>query len=128
MMINKIPTFCLRTAGMLCAFVNFILGCAASTRAFIDRENVPQFAGAKIIKLTLTNGNVLKFDRDGGRYYEHYGSKKRVIVGRTENDQKVAISLDRVLKAYVESDGATAESSGLLFPTVLLVGLAVAIF
>jgi hypothetical protein len=112
-------------AAIVFVLISFFLGCAASTRAYVDRENVPQFAEMKIIKLTLTNGNVVKFDRAGGRYYEQYKGKKHVIAGRAEDGQIAVIELDRVSKAYVES--ATEEGNGMFFPALIIVGFAVAI-
>jgi hypothetical protein len=105
--------------------IHFAMGCAGSTRTLVGKESVPQLPETKITQVTLTNGEVVQFDRDGAYYYERYKNKKRVIVGRTRSGENVMIALDEVRKAYIEKNVAADESAA-VFPTFLIVGLVVA--
>ncbi len=121
----------LLTAAMLCAFVNFVLGCAAPARRFVSPESVPHLTTEKIAKVTLARGEVVKFDADGARYHEKYKKRQRVIVGKTEEGKPVVIGLDQVLRACVEKDHIAVEDSEQTFSALLLVlvsGLLVAAF
>lgn len=112
-------------AAFLGFIIQFAIGCAGSTKTLVSKENVPQSPEAKIAQVSLMNGEVIKFDRDGGHFYERYKNKKRVIVGRTSAGQNVVIALNEVRKAYIEQYIAD-EGSAAAFPTFLIVGLVVA--
>jgi len=109
---------------VLCSFI--MMGCAGSAKTFLSRENLPEFPNAKILKVTLTNGENIQFDRNGAYYYEQYQNRRRVIIGKTENGQSVALALVEVRQAYVESAGRAEENSRMIFPTVLVMGVVIA--
>ncbi len=118
--------FCrLVVAAFFSLLIHFAIGCAGSTKTLVSKENVPQLPEAKITQLTLTNGAMVQFDRNGAYYYERYKNKKRVIVGITQTGENVVIALNDVRKAYIEKNVAD-DGSAAIFPTFLIVGLVVA--
>jgi hypothetical protein len=116
--------------GIAAAFVvgvYFITGCAGSSRTIINQESVPYFTNAKIMSLTLLNGEVIAFDANGGQYYERYKNQQRVIVGKTVQGPSAVIALDNVRKARLANGAGEVDNRGLFFPTLLIVGVAAAI-
>ncbi|MGH7597484.1 MAG: hypothetical protein ACREOI_14110 [bacterium] len=105
--------------------VYLISGCAGSTKTLVGKENVPQLSGTKITQVTLTNREVVRFDHDGAYYYERYGNKRRVIVGRITTGENAVIALNEVRNVYVEQNVAD-DGSAAAFPTFLIVGIVVA--
>ena len=112
-------------AAFFCIFVHLVNGCAGPAKTLVGKENVPQFSGAKITQVTLTNREVIRFDRDGARYYERYANQRRVIVGRITTGENIVIALNEVRNAYVEKNVAE-DGSAAVFPTFLIVGIVVA--
>jgi hypothetical protein len=112
-------------AAFFSLIIHFAIGCAGPTKTLISKESVPQLPEAKITQVTLTNGAMVQFDRDGAYYYERYKNTKRVIVGRTKRGENVVIALNEVRKAYIEQNVAD-DGSAAVFPTFLIVGLVVA--
>jgi hypothetical protein len=112
-------------AAFFSLFIWFIIGCAGSTKTLVSQDSVPQLPEAKITQVTLMNGEVVQFDRDGAQYYERYKTKKRVIVGRTKMGENVVIALNEVRKAYIEKNLADDEGAA-VFPAFLIVGVVVA--
>lgn len=100
----------------------FIAGCAGSAQTMINRESIPNFAETKILSVTLMNGDVITFDDEGGRYYERYKNKTRVIIGRIESGKTAEIALANVRRARLENHEVEIEHSGFV-PIVLLVGV-----
>jgi len=115
-------------AAFLSVLLQLIIGCAgtAPSGTRIDGEDVPQFAGVKIISLMLTNGKEIAFADDGGWYYKRYGNRTRVIVGKTAQGESVTIPSINVREAYVANADAEAENNGVFFPAFLVVGVVVA--
>jgi hypothetical protein len=107
--------------------VYFITGCAGSSRTIINQESVPYFTDAKIMSVTLLNGEVIAFDANGGQYYERYNNKPRVIVGKTAQGPSAVIALDNVRTARLANGAGEVDNRGLFFPTLLIVGVAAAI-
>ncbi|MDZ7362995.1 MAG: hypothetical protein ONB46_20085 [candidate division KSB1 bacterium] len=107
--------------------VYFITGCAGSSRTIINQESVPYFTNAKIMSVTLLNGEVIVFDANGGQYHERYNNKPRVIVGKTAQGESTVIALDNVRTARLDNGAEEVDNRGLFFPTILIVGVAVAI-
>lgn len=105
--------------------IHFAIGCAGSTKTLVSKDSVPQLPEAKITQVTLTNREVVQFDRDGAHYYERYKNKKRVIAGRTKTGENVVIALNEVRNVYVEQHVAD-DGSAAAFPAFLIVGLVVA--
>jgi hypothetical protein len=121
----------LLTAAMLCAFVNFVLGCAAPARRFVSPESVPRLSTERIVKVTLARGEVVKFDAAGARYHEKYKNQQRVIAGKTEEGKTIVIGLSQVLRACIAKDHVAVEDSEQAVSALLLVvagGLLVAAF
>jgi len=112
-------------AAFFSLLIHFAIGCAGSTKTLVSKDSVPQLPEAKITQVTLTNREVVQFDRDGAHYYERYKNKKRVIVGRIKTGENVVIALNEVRKAYIEKNVAD-DGSAAVFPTFLIVGLVVA--
>ena len=112
-------------AAFFSLLIYFAVGCAGSTKILIGKESVPQSPEAKITQATLVDGQVVKFDRDGARYYERYKNMRRVIVGRTKMGKYAVIALNEVRNVYVEQNIAE-DGSAAAFPTFLIVGLVVA--
>jgi hypothetical protein len=112
-------------AAVFSLLIHFAVGCAGSTKTFVSKESVPQLPEAKITQVTLTNGAMVQFDRDGAHYYERYKNKKRVIVGRTKTGENVVIDLNEVRNAYTAHNVAD-DGSAAAFPTFLIVGIVVA--
>jgi hypothetical protein len=73
----------------------------------------------------LINREVVRFDRDGAHYYERYGNKRRVIVGRITTGENAVIALNEVRNVSVEQS-VTEDGSAAAFPTFLIVGIVVA--
>jgi hypothetical protein len=109
-------------AVFLSLVVYCLSGCAGSAKTVIDRESIPYFAETKILSVTLMNGDVLAFDSDGGRYYERYRNKNRVIAGRTEVGKMAEIPLDNVRRARLENHEVEISQNGFV-PVVLIVGV-----
>jgi hypothetical protein len=105
----------------------FIIGCAGPSRTIINQENVPNFAEAKITSVTLMNGDVVIFDGNGAQYYERYGNRQRVIVGKTDRGQKVVIALDNVRNAHLDEYEIEGDTAGMFFQTILFVGIMAAV-
>jgi hypothetical protein len=112
-------------AAFFSLLIYFTIGCAGSTKTLIGKESVPQSPDVKITQATLVDGQVVRFDRDGARYYERYKNKRRVIAGRTKIGENAIIALNEVRNVYVEQNIAD-DGSAAAFPTFLIVGLVVA--
>ncbi len=112
-------------AAFFSILIHLINGCAGSTKAFVDKENVPQLPEANITQATLMNGQVVQFDRNGARYYERYKNKRRVIAGRTRTGESAVIALTEVRNVYIAKNGSD-EGSEAAFPTLLIMGIVVA--
>ncbi|MCG3121380.1 MAG: hypothetical protein ALAOOOJD_04445 [bacterium] len=106
--------------------IGFLMGCAGPAKTVINKESIPYFTETKILSVTLMNGEVIRFDQNGGQYYEHYKNKARVIVGRTEPGKSIVIALDNVRKARLENQ-EEVDTNGVFIPALLIVGLVVAI-
>jgi len=112
-------------AAFFSLFIHLISGCAGSTKTFVSKERVPQYSGVKITHVTLTNHEVIRFDREGAYFFERYKNKMNVIVGRTKSGENAVIALSQVGSVYVEQN--VAEDGGAAaFPTFLIVGIVVA--
>ena len=112
-------------AAFFSLIIYFASGCAGSTKTLIGKESIPQSPEAKITQATLVNGQVVKFDRAGARYYDQYMNKRRVIVGRTKMGENAVIALNEVRNVYIEQNIAE-DGSAAAFPTFLIVGIVVA--
>lgn len=106
--------------------LGLLMGCAGSAKTVVNKESIPYFTETKILSVTLMNGEVILFDQNGGQYYERYKNKTRVIAGRTVPGKTVVIALDQVRKARLANE-EEVEASSMFFPTLLIVGLVVAI-
>lgn len=103
----------------------FLSGCAGPSKTYINNGSIPNFKDSKILSVTLYNRNVVIFDADGGRYYERYKNRLKVIVGKTAPGQSVVIPLEEVRLARLEDEKPEADAK-MLFPTVLIIGLVAA--
>lgn len=117
---ERLPLFL--TAAMLWSF---IATCAAPQSIFVDEDSTVSLSNEKITRVTLTTGEVIQFEREGARYRKTYQNERRVIVGRTEEGRWAVIALDEVLKVRIEKETAREDVGGMIFPTVLIVGLVV---
>lgn len=114
-------------AAAFAVLICFLIGCAGTSKTVINQESVPYFTEAKILNVTMMNGEVMTFDTAGAHYHERYKNKQRVIVGRTDKGQNVVIALDNVRNARFENSEAEMDARGMFFPTFLIVALLVAI-
>ena len=104
----------------------FIAGCLMPARTIIHQENAASLSGGKIVQLTLVNGEVINFDTAGGRFYGNYEDRQRVIVGRSAAGRRLAIGLEHVHLALVESH-AGEQGYVDVFPALIVVAMVFAL-
>jgi len=76
---------------VLVAFVNFTFGCTTAVK--VPREELPKVkTDEKIIEVVLKTGDVIKFDSDGGKYYQ----SAQKIVGMGADGKPIEIPFQRV--------------------------------
>lgn len=95
-----------RLLSIFLIFLHLILisGCTTTKQStyLTDELRYPQ--GGKIIQVDLKNGEILKFDKDGGSYIETVKNNRlyRGIVGVTVDGRPVDIDIDSVLEVRLE--------------------------
>jgi hypothetical protein len=74
-------------------------------RVSITEDQIPQHANAKILRVILKNGDIIQFNKDGGRYIEKPLADRlyKAIVGVTMEAKVVEISPDKVLDIRIET-------------------------
>ncbi|MBI5473415.1 MAG: hypothetical protein HY961_13805 [Ignavibacteriae bacterium] len=98
-----------------------IYGCATTNRVTLPANEIPVGSSFKIVSVILTDGQLVTFDRNGGRYVERTidGAPRRVIVGEA-NSKDVEIDPEKVLEVRFEH-----EESGGSFAAGFLLGIPV---
>ncbi len=104
-----------------------LAGCMMPSEQIVRTESASRLSGEKIIQVTLTGGEVVNFDRRGARYLERYEDQSRVLVGRTEDGRLLVINLEQIRDALIESEPVAEGRQFDAFPTLIMVGLAVAV-
>ncbi len=116
----------LSTAAVLLVLVYFAAGCAGQSRSLIRTKSVSNLEGEKIVQLTLTTGEVVRFNSSGGHYYDEHRGDTKVIAGRSEAGKLIAIPVIQVQEALVERI-VDEEAHVDVFPALIITGLAVAV-
>lgn len=98
-----------------------IYGCSVTNRVTLPANEIPVGSNFKIATVILKDGEIIEFDRNGGRYVEKTNDGKafRVIVG-TANSKDVEIDSEKVLEVKFEQ---TESSGGGSFIVGFLLGL-----
>jgi hypothetical protein len=100
-----------RIAFLFCSLYVFFIGCQSTKESSFIAEDVSSFRDKKISAITLKNGEIRKYDRVGGRYYEEKrdtGTLKQVV-GYDPTGSALNVELSRILEVQcqsLESDGA----------------------
>ncbi|MGH7492093.1 MAG: hypothetical protein ACREOO_06820 [bacterium] len=115
----------LLTAAVLFAAMQFCAGCVGQSKSLVRAQSVSRLEAEKIVQVTMLHGQVVRFDRNGARYYERYKNHAEVIIGRTEAGDGVVIPVERVQEALVERI-VDENSSADVFPAVIIAGFLVA--
>ena len=76
------------------------MGCQSSKEASFISQDISSFRDKKITAITLKNGEIRKYDKVGGRYYEEKTDTGfvRKIVGFDAVGTALNVNLDRVLE------------------------------
>ena len=112
-------------AAMPCFAAAFMSSCAPP-RPLLRPSDVAQRGNEKIARMTMTSGEVIKFDFNGGRYYAKHKNKTRVIVGKTIKGIAVELDLDRVLRIYTVRDWEEERLHRSVFPAFFILAFLVA--
>lgn len=116
----------LTIAALLLAAAHFAAGCAAQSHSFIRAENVHDLHAGKIVQITLTSGEVVRFDNRGARYYQEYRGHMDAVAGRTTSGELYVTSTAQVRQALVERT-VEQEPRIDIFPVLIIISLAVAL-
>ena len=96
-----------------------IYGCSTTNRITLPGNEIPVGSNFKISTVILKNGEIIEFNREGGRYVDKTidGKSYRVIVG-TAHSKDVEIDPEKVLEVKFEQEGLSSTGSfivGFLF-------------
>ncbi len=109
----------------LCAYCFWMVGCTATTRDTIIRDELPEWANEKIVEVMLDNGDIVRFDGTGGHYVPTYGAEtsRAMIVGLTWDKKTINVDVEKVLEVKIERTETSAVGT-ILF---IFVGVPVAL-
>jgi len=118
-----------RNALLLCALYVFFTGCQSTKDYAYLAQDTRSYTDKKITSLTLKNGDVVIFDKIGGRYSEEKrdSGALRQFIGFDQAGQTKTVDFSRVLEVQCqksESDpGGTILAATLAGGVILFVAL-----
>ncbi len=91
-------------------------GCTKAARESISSEELVTSDEMKVLSVILTNGTIITFDSNGGRYIEQQGQVRfyRAIVGMTSEGSAVEVEPDSALEIRIEKKEADEAATVLL--------------
>ncbi len=110
-------------AGLLILLLLFNSGCYQSL-VFLDAETVPKHNNLKILELVTKSGKHIKFDENGGKYFEYDSGKIKycAVTGTTNEGIFVQISYDDIVTVVIRDRSFTSS----WLQTTALLSLAIA--
>jgi hypothetical protein len=105
----------------------FFMGCQSSKETSYIGQDIGSFRDKKVSSLTLKNGEVRKYDKIGGRYYEEKRDSgfTRQIVGLDPTGASLNVDISRILE--VQCQAFETDGGGTVLTTILIIGGGLAI-
>ncbi len=114
-----------RNGLLLCTLYMFFMGCQSTKESSYIGVDIGSFRGKKISAVTLKNGEIRKYDKVGGRYYEEKRDSGlvRQIVGLDAMGASLNIDLNRILE--VQCQTTETDGGGIILTVVFVAAGAV---
>lgn len=82
-----------------------VTGCTATRQVSVEGSQIPSLGNAKILRLILKNGEIVQFNKDGGRYVEGSTRDKsyRAIVGLNLESKAVEVDPNLAVDVQIET-------------------------
>ncbi len=102
-----------------------IYGCTGTNRVTLPPNEIPVGSNFRIATVILKDGEIIRFDHNGGRYVERIsdGTSHRVIVGMADG-KNTEIDPEKVLEVkFEEAESASNFTTGFLLGIPVGAGL-----